>query len=221
MTGLFSTETQTPILLATGNPAKQQMLRWLVEGLALIPTTPEQLGLDSPPDEEGDTHQAIARQKAQHYSLAGSMLAIASDGGLVLPALGDRWQSLYTHRFAGPAANDAERLRRLLELMEPYQGNDREASWLEGLAIARRGEVLASWELRGGTGVIAEMPGDTSDISGDTPGFWAFSVWYFPQFSKTYSQLSTGQRESLDDHWGRLRQLVHRYFNSHFMTAES
>ncbi len=179
------------------------------------PTTAEQLGLDAPAGEEGDTHQAIARHKAQQYSLAGSTLAIASDGGLVLPALGDRWESLYTHRFAGPAADDSERVRRLLKLMEPYHGADREASWLEGLAIARRGKVLASWELRGGTGVIAEMPGDTTSA----PGFWAFSVWYFPQFGKTYSQLSTGQRESLDDHWGRLRQLVHRYFNSYFVTA--
>ena len=213
-----STPGQTPILLATGNPAKQQMLRWLVEGLALTPTTPEQLGLDSAPGEEGGTHQAIARHKAQQYSLAGSTLAIASDGGLVLPALGDRWQSRYTHRFAGPAADDAERVRRLLQLMKPYQGTDREASWLEGLAIARQGKVLASWELRGGTGVIAEMPGDATNAPGDTPGFWAFSIWYFPKFGKTYSHLSTGQRETLDDHWGRLRQLVHRYFNSHFVT---
>ena len=219
MAGLSSTSGQTPILLATGNPAKQQMLRWLVEGLALTPTTPEELGLDASPGEEGDTHQAIARHKAQQYSLAGSTLAIASDGGLVLPALGDRWQSRYTHRFAGPAADDAERVRRLLQLMEPYKGTDREASWLEGLAIARRGKVLASWELQGGTGVIAEAPSDTTGAPGDTPGFWAFSIWYFPQFGKTYSQLSTSQRESMDDHWGRLRQLVHRYFNSYFVTA--
>jgi len=219
MANLSSTSGQTSILLATGNAAKQQMLRWLVEGLPLTPTTPEQLGLDAPPGEEGDTHQAIARHKAQQYSLAGSTLVIATDGGLVLPALGDRWESRHTHRFAGPAANDTERVRRLLELMEPYQGRDREASWLEGLAIARRGKVLASWELRGGTGVIAEMPSDITHTAGDTPGFWAFTVWYFPQFRKTYSQLSTGQRESLDDHWGRLRQLVQRYFDSYFVTA--
>ena len=83
-----SSKRETPILLATGNPAKQQTLRWLLEGLDLRPTTPEQLGLESVPEEEGDTHQAIARLKAQEWSLAGSTLAIASDGGLVLPALG-------------------------------------------------------------------------------------------------------------------------------------
>ena len=217
MTAPSCDEPGIPILLATGNPAKQQTLRWLLEGLNLRPVTPEQLGLTAVPEEEGDTHQAIARRKAQQWSLAGSMLAVASDGGLVLPALGSRWESRYTHRFAGPAADDAERVRRLLELMQPYRGDAREASWLEGLAIADRGRVLASWELRGGTGVIAEGPDETPGLL----GFWAFSLWYFPQFGKTYNSLTPLQREALDDHWTRLRQLVQRFFRSHFVAPGS
>ena len=213
MTAPSRSEPGTSILLGTSNPAKQQTLRWLLEGLNLRPVTPEQLGLASVPEEEGDTHQDIARLKAQQWSLAGSMLAVASDGGLVLPALGNRWESRYTHRFAGPAADDAERVRRLLELMQPYHNDAREASWLEGLAIADRGRVLASWELRGGTGVIAEGPDETPGL----PGFWAFSLWYFPQFGKSYNSLTPLQREALDDHWTRLRQLVQRFFRSHFV----
>ena len=202
-----------PILLATGNPAKEHTFRWLLEGLPLAPMTPVQLALEDVPQEEGETHEAIARSKAELWSLAGSMLAIASDGGLVLPALGDRWESRYTHRFAGPAAGDAERLARLLELMRPFQGPEREASWREAVAIADRGRILVSWELKGGTGLIADSPGDPYHV----PGFWAFSVWYFPQFGKIYPQLSPAERASLDDHWTRLRQLVQRYFRSHFV----
>jgi len=141
------------------------------------------------------------------------MLAIASDGGLVLPTLGGRWESRYTHRFAGPAADDAERLARLLELMRPFQGAEREASWREAVAIAHRGRIIVSWELTGGTGLIADSPG----VSYQAPGFWAFSVWYFPQFGKTYPQLLPEERDSLDDHWTRLRQLVQRFFRSHFV----
>jgi XTP/dITP diphosphohydrolase len=198
----------TPILLATGNPAKQQTLRWLLEGLPLAPVTPQELGLESVPEEEGETHEAIARLKVQEWSEAASMLAIASDGGLVIPALGKNWESRFTHRFAGPAADDAERLRRLLELMQPYQGQQREASWVEALAIADQGRVLASWELKGSTGVIAESPGDSPPV----PGFWVFSVWQFPQLRKTYNQLSPSEKEALDDHWTHLRQLVQDFF---------
>lgn len=202
----------TPILLATGNPAKQRTLRRLLEGLPLSPVSPQDLGLDSVPEEEGDTHEAIARLKAQEWSMSGSMLAIASDGGLVIPALGRCWESRFTHRFAGSAADDTERLRRLLELLRPYQGGKRKASWVEALAIADRGRVLASWEVHGGSGLIADGPGDSPQIL----GFWVFSVWYFPQFSKTYNQLSPDELASLDDHWTRLRELVQHFFRYDF-----
>ena len=199
----------TPILLATNNPAKQDTLRWLLEGLPLSPVTPRELGLDLDPEEEGATHEDIARLKAHEWSQAASMLAIATDGGLVIPALGHSWESRFTHRFAGPAADDAERSRRLLELMRPHRGQEREASWMEALAIGDRGEVSASWELKGGTGVIADGIGDAPQVE----GFWVFSLWRFPQYgNRSYHQLSQGQREAMNDHWAQLRHLVQDFF---------
>ncbi len=209
--------SSTPVLLASGNPAKQQSLRWLLEGLPLSPVTPQQLGLDSDPEEEGETHEIIARQKARDWSLAGSMLVIASDGGLVIPALGSNWESTLTHRFAGPAADDADRQDRLLELMRPYRGRKREASWVEALAIADRGEVLTSWGLTGATGVIGREVGDIPQV----PGFWVFSLWHFPQYARTYNELSLQERESLGDHWNRLRGLVQMFFQAFFNERDS
>ena len=132
------------------------------------------------------------------------MLAIASDGGLHIPALGTQWDSRYTHRFAGPDADDAQRRDRLLELMSPFTGEDRRATWVEALAVAHRGRLLAAWELYGATGVIADRA-STPPLS---PGFWAFSVWRFPGYDKTYDQLSPQELEDLDDHWLRLRRLA-------------
>ncbi len=215
MAGQSTSQGRTTILLGTGNPAKQHTLNWLLEGLALSPVTPGRLGLLTAPQETGDTHEAIARSKAQDWSSAASTLAIASDGGLVLPALGIGWDSRRTHRFAGPAADDAQRLRGLLDLMRPYRGPQREASWVEAVAIADRGEVLASWELRGATGIIAEGPAGPVQPA----GFWAFSVWYFPQFSKTYDQLAPEEREALQDHWGRLKVLVRHFFRGYSTPA--
>jgi XTP/dITP diphosphohydrolase len=205
---------QTQILLATANPDKQQQFRWLLEGLPLTPVTPQDLGLTSVPDEVGESHHAVARLKARMWSQSGSMLAIASDGGLVLPALGAAWESLYTHRFAGETATGEDRVRNLLEMLLPYRGEDRRASWLESLAIAHRGRILASWELEGATGRIGkEMPSE----SPEPDGFWAFSVWEFPHLGKTYNQLSIPERDSLDDHWVRLKRLVQRFFRAYFV----
>jgi XTP/dITP diphosphohydrolase len=196
------------ILLATGNPAKQEALRGLLAGLPLELITPRDLGLDSVPDEAGETHEDIARSKARDWSRAADMLVIASDGGLVIPALGSDWESRFTHRFAGALATDEDRMRLLLELMRPYRGRDREASWMEAVAVADRGRVLASWERAGSTGVILEEPGDSPRV----PGFWVFSLWYFPRLGKTYNQLSELEKESLGDHWTGLRALVQEYF---------
>ena len=209
--------TKTTVLLATGNRDKQDALRQLVHGLPLEPATPQQASVSAVPDESGDTHEAIARDKAAEWSKAGSMLAIASDGGMVIPALGEMWESRYTPRFAGPAADDNERLERLLELMAPYSGADRQASWVEAVAIAHNGRVLASWQVQGGTGVIAE----SRELKAAVPEFWAFTIWHFPEFARNYDQLTPAQRDTINDHWSSLGRLVRRYFLSFYVPPQN
>ncbi len=206
------TPGHTPILLATGNQDKQRVFRSLLEGLRLAPVLPAESGVSASPEEDGDTHEAIAREKAVRWSEAGSMLAIASDGGLVIPALGSAWESRHTHRFAGAAVNDSERVDRLLELMEPFTGTDRNAAWAEAVAVAHKGRLLASWELLGASGEIAQ-----AREPGPVPEFWAFTIWNFPSKGKTYNRLTAVELESLNDHWTRLGHLVRRFFQSIFV----
>lgn len=199
----------TPILLATRNADKQTAFRSVLEGLPIRPVTPAEIGITVATQEDGDTHEAIAVEKAVEWSRAGSMLAIASDGGLVIPALGPAWDSRHTRRFAGPEVDDSQRVDRLLELMEPHTGAARAASWTEALAIAYKGRPVASWELLGAAGEIAQ-----ARQPGPVPEFWAFTVWNFPQHGKTYNQLTPEELQSLNGHWTRLGRLVRRFFQS-------
>ena len=202
----------TPILLATGNGDKQAAFRSLLDGLPFHPVTPNELGVTASPNEDGETHEAIAREKAVEWSKAGSTLAIASDGGLVVPALGPVWESRHTRRFAGPEVDDSQRVDRLLDLMNPFTGADRSASWAEAVAIAYKGRILASWEVLGAAGEIT-----LTREPGPVPEFWAFTVWAFPRYGKTYNDLTPGERASLNDHWTRLGHLVRRFFRSVFV----
>lgn len=201
------------ILLATGNRDKQRMLAWLLEDAPVRAVAPAELGVRADPDESGETHEAIARAKAEEWSRVAGMSAIASDGGLLVPALGANWESRYTHRFAGPAADDAERQRRLMDLMAPYSGDDRRAAFVEALAIADGGKTIASWEVTGATGrivdTLAQRGGDTY---GD--GFWVFPLWYFPEFGRTYDRLTEAERAGLGDHWRTLRGLMREFMTS-------
>jgi len=198
------------ILLATGNADKQRMLAWLLEETPVRTVTPAELGVRADPDESGDTHEAIARAKAEEWSRVAGMPAIASDGGLLVPVLGANWESRHTHRFAGPAADDAERQRRLLRLLEPYSGDQRSAAFVEALAIADGGETVASWQVSGATGRIVDSLADRGeDTDGD--GFWVFPLWSFPEFGRTYDRLTQAERATLGDHWQVLRDHVRSF----------
>ena len=200
--------SNSKILLGTGNLAKQETLRWLLDGLYLRCFTPSDLGLTTVPDETGSTHLEIACQKALQWSATTSMLVIASDGGLTVPSLGDCWESRFTHRFAGQDASDEDRVIQLLELMKSFTGEDRKASWIESIAIADHTEVLTSWEITGADGLISNDPVEDTGI----PGFWVFSIWFIPQFGKYYNQLTTSQKETINDHWGQLKRNVQAFF---------
>ena len=201
------------ILLATGNRDKQRMLAWLLEDAPVRSVAPADAGVSADPDESGDTHEAIARAKAEEWSRVAGMPAIASDGGLVVPVLGANWESRHTHRFAGPAADDAERQRRLLRLMEPFTGDQRNAAFVEALAIADAGETVASWQVSGATGRIVDALAQRGGAT-DGNGFWVFPLWYFPQFGRTYDRLTESERASLGDHWQTLRGLVWEFMTS-------
>ena len=199
-----------PVLLATGNADKQRMLKWLLEGLPINPVTPAELGVAAFPDESAESHEAIAKAKAEAWSIAAGVTSIASDGGLLVPSLGANWESRYTRRFAGPAADDAERQSRLLSLLEPYSGANRQAAFVEGLAIAQDGRTIASWEARGATGRIVNGVADAGDATGGD-GFWVFPLWYFAEFGRTYDGLTQEERTSLGDHWDTLRSRVREF----------
>ena len=206
------------VLLATTNRAKTEKLRWLLEDLPLEPRTLNEKALSQTgnPPEVGSSHEENARLKAKEGSQVGGMLALASDGGLVIPALEQRWDSLLTHRFAGEGASDRERASQLLRLMRPYRGEERRAWWVEALAIANKGQVLASWQVEGPYGILSEsLPGNTETLD---IGFWVFDIWYFPQLGKTYNQLTQEELVKVKDHWTHLKALVeeffqHRYFH--------
>ena len=200
------------LLIATTNPAKADRLRRAVAGWpfeALLPSGLPGSGPPPPPAESGASHLEIAVNKARAWSERTGILSIASDGGLAVPALGNAWDSLTTRRSAGGDADDAQRLRRLIALMEPHEGESRRASWTEAVALARGPEAIGTWQVEGPTGYLSRTPA-TARIE----GFWAASLWFFPQFGKAYTELSPEQLEAVGDPWVRLASTVQDWLRS-------
>ena len=200
----------TRLFIGTTNPAKAHRLRRAVADWPFGTLSPEDLlvPMDLPP-EVGDSHLQIAVEKALAWSRATGLLTIASDGGLVIPALGTKWNSLTTGRSAGPDADDQQRIRRLVALMDPHTGDDRRASWSESVAVVRAPATLASWQVDGPTGFRARQPSQSS-----IDGFCAASLWYFPEIGKAYTELSDDALEAVGDPWTRLTSDIREWLGS-------
>jgi XTP/dITP diphosphohydrolase len=192
------------ILIATGNAAKQAKLRWLIDGLGFEIVTPADLGLSVEVDESDPTHREVAEAKARAWSAQAQMLTIASDGGARVPALGARWNSLFTRRAAGPGVDDIARTDHLLSLMQGMTGADRRVAWVEGVAVARDGILLASWQADGSIGSIV----DAYDPSKIGNGFWFPALIWVSQFGKVQADLTPAERDTVDDGWNELYGLV-------------
>ncbi len=198
------------LLLATTNPAKERELRRLVQGLPLDLATPRDLGLHLQVPEEGATHLENALAKAVAFSRAASTLALATDGGLLVPALGNAWDSLRTHRFAGDV-DEVAKARELLRRMRPYAPEQRLILWREALAVAEAGVPLASWEVEGAPGYLVEDVDPTRVL----PDFWVAGIWFFPQLVKTYGELDEQERRLVNDHWAQLKELVQGFLRGY------
>lgn len=97
------------VLLATRNAHKVREFARLMAPVAVDPL-PEEVVL---PPEDGDTFAANALGKARAAAAATGRPAIADDSGIEAAALGGA-PGIYSARYAGPAATDAENLAKLL-----------------------------------------------------------------------------------------------------------
>ena len=197
------------ILLATGNIAKQAKLRWLIDGLGFEAVTPRDLGLSFDPPESGTTHQDVAESKALAWADAAGCLAIASDGGIAIPALGPNWNSLYTRRAAGDVPDDCARADHLVALMRGKIGAERDAFKREAVAVAQPGRLLGAWEDGGAIGRVVESY-DPANIKG---GFWLPAVLWDPRFGKVVADLTPEEAEQTDNGWNALHEVVRPFLS--------
>lgn len=101
------------LVLASANPGKLRELRELLSPAGFEVVSQGELGIHSAP-ETGQTFIENALEKARHVCRASGMSAIADDSGLVVNAL-DGAPGIFSARYAGADATDAQNNRKLLE----------------------------------------------------------------------------------------------------------
>ncbi|MDP2860961.1 MAG: non-canonical purine NTP pyrophosphatase [bacterium] len=198
------------ILIATGNKHKKEKLAWIVKDYFRRIDYPDSLGLNISVNENGNSFRENAEIKAKEYSLCYKGFVTATDGGVIIPVLGDNWNPLRTKRFAGENIDDFERIRLLLELMKDKKGDDRIMTWNEALAIAKNGKILFSCQAEGVKGLLEE----NFNKKKYKPGIWVCSVWFFPQYKKNFFDLSDEEVKQVEISWKRLFDATHSFLDN-------
>lgn len=189
------------VVLATANPGKQREFATLLEPRGFELVLQSTLGIVSIA-ETGRTFEDNALLKARHAATAG-FPALADDSGLEVDALGGR-PGVWSARFAGPTASDAENNRELLRSLAEVPGERRTARYRCVLALVRDPAdarpliAQGSWE-----GRIALAPAGTG-------GFGYDSCFIPAGLECTAAELSSVRKNALSHRGIALRDLVAR-----------
>ena len=106
------------VVIATGNAHKFREFVQLLDGVFQLISSSD---YDIPsPNEDGLTFIENALIKARHMAKATGLPALADDSGIVVPAL-DGAPGIYSARYAGTDASDADNLEKLLAAMNEVE----------------------------------------------------------------------------------------------------
>lgn len=113
--------------MASGNPGKLREIERILAALDLS-VVPQSDFAISEAEENGDSFLANALIKARHAAQLTGLPAIADDSGLVVDALDGR-PGVYSARYAGLQASDAENVDKLLHELRDVQDAERTAAF--------------------------------------------------------------------------------------------
>ncbi len=168
------------LLAATSNKHKiaefQEML--CKNGLAVTIISPETINGFPELAENGTTFEENACQKAIAASKYADMSAFADDSGLEVVALNGA-PGVFSARYAGENATDADRIAKLLKEMEGK--TDRTARFVCVIALAYRGDVVATFR--------GEVTGEIADAPRGTEGFGYDPVFIPDGYDRTFAEL--------------------------------
>jgi len=184
------------LVVATRNSGKLAEIKdilkldgWRISGLDDFPATGEI-------PEVGKTFEENAIDKARAVAGITQLTAIGDDSGIEVDALGGG-PGVYSARFAGEGASDADNNKKMLEVMKGVPVSNRAAKFVCVIAVVTSDgvEKVVRGECKG---VILEEPRGKR-------GFGYDPLFYYPPMAKTYSEMTPEEKNSISH---RFRALV-------------
>jgi len=184
------------LVIASTNPGKTAEIRDLLTDYPLYIQSLDDFGPIPPVVEDGETFDENAYKKASFVSRVLGLPALADDSGLVVEAL-DGAPGVYSARYAGDNASDAQRCAKLLAAMKGK--TNRRAAFNCVISIAVPSGPALTYEASC-EGLILETPAGEN-------GFGYDPIFYYPPFKKTFAELTRQQKSRVSHRGKALREL--------------
>lgn len=149
-------------------------------------------------EETGLTFEANAILKAVETSKHVPGLVVADDSGLEVDALQGA-PGIYSARYAGEEATDAENVAKLLAELSRYPPGPHAARFRCALALAREGMLLETFH--------GAVEGTIVDAPRGEKGFGYDPVFQPLGFGRTFGELSAAEKNRISHRAGAIRSL--------------
>lgn len=150
------------------------------------------------PPETGTTFKENATLKAEHAAKTLNKWVLADDSGLVVPSLGGA-PGVYSQRFAGEEATDAENRQKLLKLLESKQDLERSAYFECCLVLANPSGVQKCVSGTCEGSILAEERGRN--------GFGYDALFLKNDYDKTFAELDEATKNRISHRNKALQKL--------------
>ena len=193
------------ILLATRNIDKVTEIRQVLNGLDIEILSANDI--DGLPEvvEDKSTLEGNAIKKASVLSKISGLPALADDTGLEVEALNGQ-PGVFSSRFAGEGASYEDNVQKLLRDLKGTPSHQRKAQFRTVIAFVYKDTIATVDGICKGQ-ILEEKRGDS--------GFGYDPIFYVPEFSKTFSEMSLELKNKIS-HRGLALHKFRNYFVTNF-----
>ncbi|MEI6131227.1 MAG: XTP/dITP diphosphatase [Bacillota bacterium] len=187
------------IIVASKNKGKLEEIKYIFQNLPYEIVTMQDAGIEDDIPETGTTFEENALIKARHVQSVSGEIALADDSGLEVDYLNGA-PGVYSARFAGVGASDAQKNTKLLETLSGVPLEKRTARFVCVIALVfPDGKELLS---RGTfEGIIAERPVGEN-------GFGYDPLLFVPEQGRTVAQMSDSEKNEVSHRGKALRKML-------------
>ncbi len=185
------------IVLASTNKGKTREIKELLKDFPVDIKNLDDFGPIPEVIEDGETFDDNAYKKASFTAKILGYPAIADDSGLCVEALNGE-PGVYSARYAGENATDEDNVKKMLDNLEGRENRKAAFQCVISIAVPTGAALTYEGECQG---IITKEPAGNN-------GFGYDPLFFFPEFNKTFAQLSLEEKSRVSHRGNALKQVT-------------